>query len=148
MATIQAFALSRVYQARPLLLATVYVGVYAATYVFWLSRIFNPARRHRPLRHGRSHRRRDRHGALRKVCLAPPHLSEHLRRSGLRAATTGLNGSRGADVPDREGGVSSTDLSVARPGSVDQANMTTANRRSGRWFDLIGEVLRATSGTH
>ena len=42
MAAIQAFALSRVYQARPMLLPAVYVGVYAATYAFWLSRIFNP----------------------------------------------------------------------------------------------------------
>lgn len=42
MAAIQAFVLSRIYQARPMLLATVYVGVYAATYAFWLSRIFNP----------------------------------------------------------------------------------------------------------
>ena len=42
MTAIQAIVLSRVYQARPVLLAAVYVGVYAATYVFWLSRIFNP----------------------------------------------------------------------------------------------------------
>jgi len=42
MAAIQAFALSRIYQARPVLLPAVYVGVYAATYAFWLSRIFNP----------------------------------------------------------------------------------------------------------
>ncbi|MDE0420581.1 MAG: hypothetical protein OXK76_06805 [Gammaproteobacteria bacterium] len=42
MAAIQAFVLSRVYQARPVLLAAVYLGVYAATYAFWLSRIFNP----------------------------------------------------------------------------------------------------------
>ena len=42
MAAIQAFALSRIYQARPMLLPAVYVGVYAATYAFWLSRIFNP----------------------------------------------------------------------------------------------------------
>ncbi|MCY3838350.1 MAG: hypothetical protein OXH09_06870 [Gammaproteobacteria bacterium] len=42
MAAIQAFALSRIYRARPMLLAAVYVGVYAATYAFWLSRIFNP----------------------------------------------------------------------------------------------------------
>ena len=42
MAAIQAFVLSRVYQARPMLLAAVYLGVYAATYVLWLSRIFNP----------------------------------------------------------------------------------------------------------
>ena len=42
MTAIQAFALSRVYRARPVLLGAVYVGVYAATYVFWLSRIFNP----------------------------------------------------------------------------------------------------------
>lgn len=42
MAAIQAFALSRIYQARPMLLSAVYVGVYAATYAFWLSRIFNP----------------------------------------------------------------------------------------------------------
>ena len=43
MAATQAFALSRIYRARPVLLATVYLGVYAATYAFWLSRIFNPA---------------------------------------------------------------------------------------------------------
>ena len=42
MAAIQALVLSRIYRARPVLLAAVYVGVYAATYVFWLSRIFNP----------------------------------------------------------------------------------------------------------
>ena len=42
MTAIQAFVLSRVYRARPVFLAAVYVGVYAATYVFWLSRIFNP----------------------------------------------------------------------------------------------------------
>ena len=42
MTTIQAFVLSRIYRARPVLLAAVYVGIYAATYVFWLSRIFNP----------------------------------------------------------------------------------------------------------
>ena len=42
MATIQALALSRVYRARPVLLAAVYLGVYAVTYAFWLSRIFNP----------------------------------------------------------------------------------------------------------
>ena len=42
MVAIQAFALSRVYQARPVLLAAVYLGVYAATYALWLSRIFNP----------------------------------------------------------------------------------------------------------
>ena len=42
MVAIQAFALSRVYQARPVPLAAVYLGVYAATYAFWLSRIFNP----------------------------------------------------------------------------------------------------------
>ena len=42
MTTIQAFVLSRIYRVRPVLLAAVYVGVYAATYVFWLSRIFNP----------------------------------------------------------------------------------------------------------
>ena len=42
MAAIQAFALSRIYRARPVHLAAVYVGVYAATYAFWLSRIFNP----------------------------------------------------------------------------------------------------------
>lgn len=42
MAAIQAFAMSRIYRARPGLLAAVYVGVYAATYAFWLSRIFNP----------------------------------------------------------------------------------------------------------
>ena len=42
MTAIQAIVLSRVYQARPVLLAAVYVGIYAATYVFWLSRIFNP----------------------------------------------------------------------------------------------------------
>lgn len=42
MTAIQAFVLSRVYRARPVLLAAVYVGVYAASYVFWLSRIFNP----------------------------------------------------------------------------------------------------------
>lgn len=42
MTAIQAFVLSRVYRRRPLLLGAVYVGVYAATYVFWLSRIFNP----------------------------------------------------------------------------------------------------------
>ena len=42
MAAIQAFVLSRIYQARPMLLPAVYVGVYAATYAFWLSRIFNP----------------------------------------------------------------------------------------------------------
>ncbi|MYE83955.1 MAG: hypothetical protein F4X36_19345 [Gammaproteobacteria bacterium] len=41
-AAIQAFVLARVYQARPLLLAAVYLGVYAGTYAFWLSRIFNP----------------------------------------------------------------------------------------------------------
>ena len=42
MTAIQAFALSRVYQARPALLTVVYLGVYAATYAFWLSRVFNP----------------------------------------------------------------------------------------------------------
>ena len=42
MAAIQAAVLSRVYRARPLLLAAVYLGVYAATYAFWLSRLFNP----------------------------------------------------------------------------------------------------------
>ena len=42
MAAIQACALSRVYRARPVLLAAVYLGAYAATYAFWLSRIFNP----------------------------------------------------------------------------------------------------------
>ena len=42
MAAIQAFVLSRIYRARPVLLAAVYLGVYAATYAFWLSRIFNP----------------------------------------------------------------------------------------------------------
>ena len=43
MAAIQAFVLSRIYRARPVRLAAVYLGVYAATYAFWLSRIFNPA---------------------------------------------------------------------------------------------------------
>ncbi|MDE0348904.1 MAG: hypothetical protein OXM56_04265 [Gammaproteobacteria bacterium] len=42
MAAIQAFVLARIYRARPVVLAAVYVGVYAATYAFWLSRIFNP----------------------------------------------------------------------------------------------------------
>lgn len=42
MAAIQAIALSRIYRTRPVLLAAVYVGFYAATYAFWLSRIFNP----------------------------------------------------------------------------------------------------------
>lgn len=42
MAAMQAFALSRVYRARPMLLSAAYVGVYAATYAFWLSRLFNP----------------------------------------------------------------------------------------------------------
>lgn len=42
MATIQAFALSRIYEARPVLLAAVYLGVYASTYAFWLSQVFNP----------------------------------------------------------------------------------------------------------
>ena len=42
MATVQAFALSRIYRARPILLGAVYLGVYAATYVLWLSRLFNP----------------------------------------------------------------------------------------------------------
>ena len=42
MAALQAFVLSRIYRARPLLLGAVYLGAYAATYVFWLSRIFNP----------------------------------------------------------------------------------------------------------
>ncbi len=42
MATLQAFALSRIYRARPMLLSAVYLGVYAATYAFWLSRLFNP----------------------------------------------------------------------------------------------------------
>ena len=40
--TIQAFALSRVYRARPVLLAAVHVGVYAGAYAFWLSQAFNP----------------------------------------------------------------------------------------------------------
>ncbi len=42
MAAIQALALSRIYRARPVLLAAVYLGVYAAAYAFWLSRLFNP----------------------------------------------------------------------------------------------------------
>ncbi|MDE0348566.1 MAG: hypothetical protein OXM56_02495 [Gammaproteobacteria bacterium] len=42
LSTVQAFALSRVYRARPVLLAAVYVGVYAASYAFWLSQAFNP----------------------------------------------------------------------------------------------------------
>ena len=42
MVALQAFALSRIYRARPVLLAAVCVGVYAATYAFWLSRVFNP----------------------------------------------------------------------------------------------------------
>lgn len=40
--TIQALALSRVYRARPVLLAAVHLGVYAAAYAFWLSLMFNP----------------------------------------------------------------------------------------------------------
>lgn len=40
--TIQAFALSRVYRARPVLLAVVHLAVYAAAYAFWLSLMFNP----------------------------------------------------------------------------------------------------------
>ena len=39
---IQALALARVYRARPLLLASVHLGVFAAAYAFWLSRLFNP----------------------------------------------------------------------------------------------------------
>ena len=42
MAAIQAFALSRIYRARPVLLPAVYLGAYAAIYVFWLSLNFNP----------------------------------------------------------------------------------------------------------
>lgn len=42
MAATQAFALSRIYRTRPMLLAAVYVVAYAATYAFWLSLIFNP----------------------------------------------------------------------------------------------------------
>ena len=36
------FATQFPYQARPALLTVVYLGVYAATYAFWLSRVFNP----------------------------------------------------------------------------------------------------------
>ena len=39
---IQALALSRVYRARPVLLAAVHLGAYAASYAFWLSQAFNP----------------------------------------------------------------------------------------------------------
>lgn len=42
LSTAQASALSRVYRARPVLLGAVYVGVYAASYAFWLSWVFNP----------------------------------------------------------------------------------------------------------
>ncbi len=39
---LQALILSRLYRARPLRLAAVYLGVYALTYAAWLTRLFNP----------------------------------------------------------------------------------------------------------
>lgn len=42
MIALQAFVLSRVYQARPLLYAAVFLGAHAAGYALWLTRLFNP----------------------------------------------------------------------------------------------------------
>ena len=42
MIALQALILSRLYRARPLRLAAVYLGVYALTYAAWLTRLFNP----------------------------------------------------------------------------------------------------------
>ena len=42
MVALQAFVLSRVYRARPLLFAAVFLGVHAAGYALWLTRLFNP----------------------------------------------------------------------------------------------------------
>lgn len=42
MVALQAFVLSRVYRARPLLYAAVFLGVHAAGYALWLTRLFNP----------------------------------------------------------------------------------------------------------
>lgn len=42
MVALQALVLSRVYRARPLLFAAVFLGVHAAGYAAWLTRLFNP----------------------------------------------------------------------------------------------------------
>ena len=42
MVTIQALLLARIYSRRPLLLPSIYLGVFAAVYAFLLSRFFNP----------------------------------------------------------------------------------------------------------
>lgn len=42
MVAIQAFMLARIYRPLPILLPAVYLGVFAAAYAFWLSRLFNP----------------------------------------------------------------------------------------------------------
>lgn len=42
MVAIQALLLSRIYRNRPLILSAIYLGVFAAAYAFWLSRLFNP----------------------------------------------------------------------------------------------------------
>ena len=42
MVALQALVLSRVYRTRPLLYAAVFLGVHAAGYVAWLTRLFNP----------------------------------------------------------------------------------------------------------
>ena len=39
---VQALVLSRAYRRKPLLFAAVYLGIYAVTHAFWLSRLFNP----------------------------------------------------------------------------------------------------------
>lgn len=42
MVAIQALLLARIYRPSPLLLPAIYIGVFAAVYAFWLSRLFNP----------------------------------------------------------------------------------------------------------